>query len=77
MLTDTGMTERAIIHRVGALGKVIGVAGVSPHDCRHFWATFWARKTSPFQLKQAGGWASYATVDRYVEASKIANEGMA
>jgi len=26
---------------------------------------------------KSGGWASMATVDRYVKASQIANEGMA
>lgn len=75
-LTDAGMTERAITKRVRALGEAVGVVGLSAHDCRHAWATYWARKTSPFQLKEAGGWASYLTVDRYVEAGKIANEGM-
>ena len=76
-LTGPGMSERAINNRVRALGVAAGVEGLSPHDCRHFWATTWARKVDPFRLKEAGGWSSIATVDRYVEASKIANEGMA
>lgn len=76
-LTGPGMSERAINNRVRALGEAAGVEGLSPHDCRHYWATTWARKVDPFRLKEAGGWSSIATVDRYVEASKIANEGMA
>jgi len=76
-LTDAGMSERAITQRVKVLGKAAGIDGLSAHDCRHYWATYWADKVNPFQLKQAGGWASMATVDRYVEASQIANEGMA
>jgi len=76
-LTEAGMSERAINKRVAALGAALGIDHLSPHDCRHYWATLWAGKTSPFRLKEAGGWKSYGTVDRYVEASKIANEGMA
>jgi hypothetical protein len=29
-----------------------------------------------FTLKEAGGWKSLSMVDTYIEASKIANEGM-
>jgi len=76
-LTDAGMTERSITRRVKVLGEQVGIDGLSAHDCRHYWATYWAGKVNPFQLKQAGGWSSMATVDRYVEASVIANEGMA
>lgn len=77
ILTDAGMSERAITQRVKVLGEAVGIAGLSAHDCRHYWATYWAGRVNPFQLKQAGGWASMTTVDRYVEASQIANEGMA
>lgn len=76
-LTTAGMSERAIKKRVAALGAALGIDRLSPHDCRHYWATQWAHKVDPFRLKEAGGWKSYSTVDRYVEASKIANEGMA
>jgi hypothetical protein len=30
----------------------------------------------PFRLQEAGGWNSLALPRRYVEAAKIANEGM-
>lgn len=75
-LTGGAMALRTIRQRVGTLGKRAGVDGLSPHDCRHFWATRAARKSPPFALKQAGGWASMATVDRYVDESAIANEGI-
>lgn len=76
-LTDPGMTEHSISHRVRALGRAIGVEGLSAHDCRHFWATFWARKVDILRLQEAGGWASVAMPRRYVEWAAIANEGMA
>lgn len=75
-LAAAGMSERAITDRVRRMGEVVGIEGLSAHDCRHYWATYWAARVNPFQLKQAGGWKSLATVDRYVEASQIANEGM-
>lgn len=70
-----GMSERAINKRVRQLGKAAGIEGLSPHDCRHSWATRAARKgTDPFALQQAGGWNSLAMPARYIEAAKIANE---
>jgi integrase len=71
------LSERAINERVGVLGKAIGVEGLSPHDCRHYWATRAAQQgTDPFALQEAGGWSSLAMPRRYVEAAKIANEGV-
>lgn len=76
-LGAAGMTERAITARVADLGARLGLAGLSAHDCRHFWASTAARhKTDPFALRDAGGWSSLAMPSRYVEAAKIANEGV-
>jgi integrase len=76
-LDKGGMSEVAISARVKALGEKIGVEGLSAHDCRHFWATDATRNhTDGFTLMQAGGWTSMQTVQRYVDASKIANEGV-
>lgn len=76
-LTSAGMSERAITKRVEALGAEIGIIGLSAHDCRHYWATTAARKgTDPFSLQEAGGWNSLAMPRRYVEAARIANEGV-
>lgn len=71
------MSERAINGRVGVLGRAAGVKGLSPHDCRHYWATRAARQgTDPFALQEAGGWNSLTMPRRYVETAKIANEGV-
>ncbi|MEP7286218.1 MAG: transposase [Chloroflexota bacterium] len=48
-----------------------------PHDCRHYWATRAASQgTDPFALQEAGGWNSLAMPRRYIEAGKIANDGV-
>lgn len=71
------MNERAITKRVAVLGETVGLAGLSAHDCRHYWATKHAKRgVNPFRLQEAGGWSSLAMPRRYVEAAKIANEGM-
>ena len=71
------MSERAITSRVADLGQSIGVAGLSAHDCRHYWATQAARNgTAIDRLQDAGGWNSPAMPLRYVESAKIANEGV-
>lgn len=72
-----GMAERAINKRVRVLGEAAEIPHLSPHDCRHSWATRAARQgTDPFALQDAGGWNSLAMPRRYVEASKVANEGV-
>lgn len=76
-LTGDSMSERAITKRVNALGKKHDLPKLSAHDCRHSWATRAARqKTDPFSLQEAGGWNSLAMPRRYVEAARIANEGV-
>jgi integrase len=76
-LMDAGMSERAITDRVRVLGEQIGLEGLSAHDCRHYWATYWADKVDVLRLQEAGGWSSLQMPRRYVEESEIANEGMA
>jgi len=74
---EGAMSTRAINGRVGVLGNAIGIDRLSPHDCRHYWATRAARnKTDLFALQDAGGWNSLAMPRRYVESAKIANEGV-
>ena len=71
------MSGRAISKRVGLLGLDVGAVGLSPHDCRHYWATSAAAAgTGVFSLRDAGGWSSVAMPARYVEAAAIANEGV-
>jgi integrase len=76
-LTTAGMSETALTERVRVLGEGIGLEGLSAHDCRHYWATYWADKVDVLRLQEAGGWSSLQMPRRYVEESAIANEGMA
>jgi integrase len=76
-LGEAGMSERAITGRVRFLGEKLGIAGLSAHDCRHYWATSAARHgTDPFALQEAGGWSSLAMPRRYIDDNKIANDGV-
>jgi len=72
-----GMSARAICERVRALGAVIGLIPLSPHDCRHYWATSAVKGGSDIRsLQEAGGWSSPAMPLRYAQAGKIANAGI-
>jgi len=76
-LNRHGMGTTSITQRVYVLGERIGIEGLSAHDLPHHWATCAARNGTPLdRLMDAGGWASPATPMRYVEAAKIANEGV-
>lgn len=75
-LTHAGISDRAIQARVRFLGEQIGLFDLSPHDCRHYWATYWAKKVDVLRLQEAGGWSSLDMPRRYVEKSRIANTGM-
>jgi integrase len=67
----------SIQERVRTLGELVGIQGLSPHDCRHSWATRAANHGTPLErLKQAGGWSNIQTPLRYIKASAIANEGV-
>lgn len=71
------LSIRAIFNRVRLLGRQIGLADLSPHDCRHTWATLASRAHTPLErLMDAGGWSSYAMPLRYIESNEIANEGV-
>lgn len=76
-LSRIGMTRNGVNKRVAELAAAIGIVGLSPHDCRHYWATTAARNKTPIdRLKEGGGWSSPAMPLRYVEAAKIANDGI-
>lgn len=75
-LTHAGISDRAIQARVRLLGEQIGLFELSPHDCRHYWATYWAKKVDVLRLQEAGGWSSLDMPRRYVERAQIANIGM-
>jgi integrase len=62
--------------RVAMLGQAAGLEALSPHDCRHYWATVLSRKDTQIRaLQDAGGWSSPAMPLRYAESARIANEG--
>jgi integrase len=72
---ENGMTVGAINKRVGFLGQEAGLLGLSPHDCRHYWATSATRGGTDLKsLQDAGGWKSPAMPMRYVESTAIANQ---
>jgi integrase len=69
--------DRTIRTRVGQLGAAVGLSRLSPHDCRHYWATAATRAGTPTKaLQDAGGWSSPAMPLRYAESAEIANEGV-
>lgn len=69
--------ERTIQRRVAALGARVGLARLSPHDARHYWATAALRAGTPIKaLQDAGGWSSPAMPLRYAESAEIANDGV-
>lgn len=81
-LDQAGMSETCITERVRKLGADFGIKGLSAHDCRHYWATYWGNRVEKlpkgvFTLQEAGGWNSLTMPRRYVESAAIANEGMA
>jgi integrase len=72
-----GLSTRALNKIISRLGAMIEVAGLSPHDLRHYWSTLAIRKgTNIKALQQAGGWNSPTMPLKYAEESKIANEGV-
>jgi len=76
-LTQQNMSVRAIGSRIKQLGRdKLGVWELSPHDLRHTWATRAAKKSSPFVLRDAGGWTNMQTPGRYVERAQVVNEGI-
>jgi hypothetical protein len=76
-LTGT-MSKSAINQRVRALGEAIGVEALSPHDCRHFWASSASEAGTDLEsLKQAGGWSSLEMPSRYIKKRHIANKKVA
>lgn len=71
------MSVRAVGARVKILGRdILGIWELSPHDLRHTWATRAAKESNPFVLRDAGGWTNMQTPSRYVERSKVVNEGI-
>lgn len=76
-LTTPGMSKQAITKRVKTLGQLIGLYGLSAHDCRHYYATQMIRNGTPMDVAMsAGGWKTPSMVIRYIEQNRIANAGV-
>lgn len=74
---ENGMTAGAITKRVRVLGVELGFSNLSPHDCRHSWASSATRGGTDIKsLQDAGGWKSPAMPLRYVESAAVANAGV-
>ncbi|GAC1547761.1 MAG: hypothetical protein NVS2B7_23480 [Herpetosiphon sp.] len=72
-----GMDKRAVNKRVALLGAAVGVPRLSPHDCRHTWATIAVRNGSDLKrVQDGGGWKSPHMPLRYAQRAAIANEGI-
>jgi integrase len=71
------VVDRTLRTRVGELGAAVGLDRLSPHDCRHYWATAATRAGTPIKaLQDAGGWNSPNMPLRYAESAEIANDGV-
>jgi integrase len=69
-----GLATRTINWRVGEIGHLVGIEGLSPHDLRHYWATY--SKGDVGALQQAGGWTNPTMALKYRVENAIANEGL-
>lgn len=70
-----GLTRGAAQQIVRRLGYEVGIDNLSPHDCRHSWATEFEKTHTPFELRDGGGWSSLLMPNRYVERRKISHDG--
>jgi len=65
------MSERAISKRVRLFGKRIGIENLSPHDCRHYAATKYAKSKTIRDLMDIFGWTSTAMAGRYIKSASV------
>ncbi len=76
LITSSRMSTRALNKRVAVLGLAAGLSPLSPHDCRHYWATTLSNRGVQIKaLQDAGGWSSPMMPLRYVASAAIANDG--
>lgn len=70
-LKNAGMSRQCITERVKTLGEAIGLPGLSAHDCRHYAATYWAKRKDVKELMDIFGWNSPAMAVRYIESARV------
>lgn len=69
-LTGRGMSIRAIHKRVTTLGaSILGIENLTPHDLRHYAATYLGGFLSTRQLMDVFGWSSPAMATRYQKSA--------
>jgi len=74
--TTNHVTRNGLTKRVRYLAnRILGIPNLACHDCRHSWATEYAKDHTVLELQEAGGWASLTMPRRYVEMLKIAHDG--
>lgn len=72
-----GLSTRAINDRLRHLGSLVGIEKLSPHDLRHYWTfDLFEHGTSIEDVREAGGWSTFAMPARYKGDSAIANNGV-
>lgn len=74
----SGMSIEAIAQRVRALGLLVDLPSLSPHDCRHYGATMAGNdpNVSLAGLMQWGDWDSPASAARYINRGQADNDGV-
>jgi integrase len=68
------LARRSINWRVGEIGKLVEINCLSPHDLRHYWATY--AQGDIGDVQQAGGWKTPFMLLKYRLDNEIANEGV-
>jgi site-specific recombinase XerC len=78
LILGHGMTIRAIQERVTQLGRLVGLANLSPHDCRHAGATRAGNdpNVSLAALMAWGNWDSASSAARYIDRGQADNDGV-
>jgi len=71
-LLGEGLNRIRISERIAFLGRRLGIANLSAHDCRHYCATQMARRGYGVdELMAWFGWSSAQTAMRYVTAEEV------
>src|SRR6266567_4908871 len=74
-LFDLAVTS--IQQRVRLIGRLAGIAGLYPHDCRHSATDRAARNGATLQeLMEFGGWTNAQTAIRYLQRQEISNKNI-
>jgi integrase len=78
LVVGSAMSIEGIRKRVGQLGRRVGLANLSPHDCRHYGATRAGNdeSVSLAGLMHWGGWESPTSAARYIDRGEADNDGV-